>query len=376
MTFSNYPVLIVDDDHSNRVVTEYTLGKHFEVFSTDSAVSALDIISNRPISVLLTDQKMPEMTGIDLSEKCIDINPDIVRILITAYSDLPMAIEAINRGHVQHFIKKPWTPDELTSIIRQSITQYENTVLLRKLQEEHIRMDRVRSLGVISAGIAHDMRQPLTYISHFLQCVNRDVKKAISINTNEDIGDALKAVEIDLEDISRGVDVLNTLSDNLLNHINNLPYSYERFSLKDIVDNVLSISKYAINERANLICDFPDPDVRMYSCKTRVCQVMLNLLLNASQSFSDVSADNNIHLKIFQNKNTVCIEVRDNGCGISDNIRKKIFEPLFSTKNYSGTGLGLSICKINVEELGGRIDVETKAGVGTKFLVELPLLSE
>ncbi len=373
MNFSESLVLIVDDDHTNRIVTEYTLGRHFKVMSCESGNSALDAISNGSVSVLIADQKMPGMTGIDLAEKCIHINPDIVRILITAYSDLPMAIEAINRGHVNHFIKKPWISEELISVVRQSIQRYHDSILLKKLQEEQIRMDRIRSLGVISSGIAHDIRQPITYITHFLHSINRDIKKAISKNKDDDVDNFLKVIETDIEDISRGVDVLSTLSENLLNQVNNLPLKFEHFSLKKVVDNVLLISKYTIRERANLLVDIPDANFTMFSCKTRVSQIILNLLLNASHSFSNHSDENTINLNIAYDEETVSIEVRDNGCGIKESIRRKIFEPLFSTRRYNGTGLGLSICRENVKDLGGKINVDTNAGEGTSFVIELPM---
>ena len=375
MEKDEFTVLIVDDDRTNRIVTEYALGKHFNIMSADSGEEALEIISNQRIAVLLTDQRMPGMSGIDLARKTIDYNPDIIRIIVTAYSDLPMAIDAINRGRINHFIKKPWMQEELISVVHQSIEQYQNTELVKKLQEDQIRYDRMCSLGILSSGIAHDMRQPLTYVVHFVHAMQRDLERAISGNKDSELDAILRALAVDIEDITRGVDVLTTLSENLLNHVNNnMPVKIEKISLNKIVNDVLSISKYTIKERANFIVEMPEDDIIMYSCKIRISQIILNLLLNAAQSITDgIPPDNFVSIKILRKNDKVNIIVADSGCGMSNELKKRIFEPQFTTKGCSGSGLGLLICKVNVHELGGKIEFETEVGLGTTFLVELPV---
>ena len=110
-------VLFVDDEEPNRVVFAATVGRHFDTVVASSGSEALAVLGDRPVDVLITDNRMPKMTGIDLCERVRVRHPDVQRVLITAYSDLRTVAEAINRGGISRYVVKPWKVDDLESAI-------------------------------------------------------------------------------------------------------------------------------------------------------------------------------------------------------------------------------------------------------------------
>src|SRR5574341_1104091 len=118
-------VLFVDDDESNLVVWEAGCADRFAVLTAGSAARALEMLRSREVGVVLADQRMPGTTGIELLERVRDEFPDVVRMLITAYSDLNAAIDAINRGHVWRYLGKPCALSQLRSELSGALEVYE-----------------------------------------------------------------------------------------------------------------------------------------------------------------------------------------------------------------------------------------------------------
>jgi len=131
-------VLVVDDEQASLNAIYRTLRKEFEVILSLNAQSALEVLRSQEVAVILTDQRMPEMTGIELLKAAREIQPDALRILITGYADIEATIQAINEGQVFYYINKPWEPEELRLIIRRAAEQHtlrrENQRLLRELE--------------------------------------------------------------------------------------------------------------------------------------------------------------------------------------------------------------------------------------------------
>src|SRR5690242_17677827 len=157
-------VLFVDDDPSNLVVLEATCADDFEVLTAPSAEEALELMKKHEVGVLLTDQRMPVTTGVELLERVRTEYPDTIRMLVTAYSDLGAAIDAINRGQVRRYIKKPWQPEELKSELADALDVYRMACRMRSLERRLLETERLYALGVVAAGIAHELRNPIDYI--------------------------------------------------------------------------------------------------------------------------------------------------------------------------------------------------------------------
>lgn len=137
-------VLAVDDEQSSLNAIYRTLRRDYDVILSLNGQSALEVLKSQKIAVILADQRMPEMTGVELFQKSLEIQPDAARILITGYSDIEATIQAINEGQVFYYINKPWEPDDLRIIIRRAVEQHqlvqENRRLIKELEAANQRL--------------------------------------------------------------------------------------------------------------------------------------------------------------------------------------------------------------------------------------------
>ncbi len=137
-------ILVVDDEQSSLNAINRVLRTSFEVLLSLNGFSALEILRQQTVDVILADQRMPEMSGVSLFEKAMTIQPDATRVMITGYTDIDAIIEAINRGKVFYYISKPWEPEELRLVIQrateQTALQRENQRLLEELRAANQRL--------------------------------------------------------------------------------------------------------------------------------------------------------------------------------------------------------------------------------------------
>ncbi|MEE9558218.1 MAG: adenylate/guanylate cyclase domain-containing protein [Candidatus Brocadiales bacterium] len=137
---SRHNVLVVDDEQDSLDLLQRTLRKECIVFAAKSGETALRLLKDNNISMIIADQKMPEMTGTELFQHTLKVCPEVTRIILTGYSDVEDLIDAINTGHVYRYITKPWKPEELKMTVRQVLDrldlQNENEGLLQELQDQ------------------------------------------------------------------------------------------------------------------------------------------------------------------------------------------------------------------------------------------------
>ena len=133
---NNYKVLAVDDEQASLNAINRTLRKEFEVVLSLNAQSALEALKKEKIAVLLADQRMPGMTGVELFQKALQIQPNAVRILITGYTDIEATIQSINDGQIYYYINKPWEPEDLRLIVRRAAEYHQLLEDNKKLMAE------------------------------------------------------------------------------------------------------------------------------------------------------------------------------------------------------------------------------------------------
>ena len=129
-------ILLVDDEPDILHSLVGLLRREFEVHTAESGSEALKIMAEHPIHVLITDQRMPEMTGAELSQKVFEQYPATTRILFTGYADIKSVIEAINSGGLYRYVTKPWDPDELIDLLRDAAAEYEKEMAAQRLIED------------------------------------------------------------------------------------------------------------------------------------------------------------------------------------------------------------------------------------------------
>lgn len=119
-------VLYLDDEENNLFSFKATFRFKYNVFTALTGAEAIDIIRNNDIQVIITDQRMPEMTGVEFLEKVIKIKPEPMRILLTGYTDMGAVVDAINKGKIFHYLNKPWKEEELSQTINRAFEIYQN----------------------------------------------------------------------------------------------------------------------------------------------------------------------------------------------------------------------------------------------------------
>lgn len=372
-------ILYVDDDEANLTVFDATCGFELQCFTARGGDEAMEVMRSHEIGVLLTDQRMPGMTGIELAEKVRDEFPDTIRMLITAYSDLSVAIEAINRGHIRRYLRKPWDGRELKAALREALDLYSTRMRAKEMERRLLVTERVYALGVVAAGIGHELRNPIGWISSNLGALRNGIQDARErlARPNFDpkvIVDQLDEMQEAISDSIEGIGRIEEIAAGIELSTRRTEEG-EPVNLADVLRLTLRSVQGELRMRAHLELDtHPVPMVR--GSRTRLGQVVLNLVVNAIEALPDrPRAENLIRVRLMQRPQAVRLEVEDNGTGITPEALSRIFDPFFTTKDAGGTGLGLAISRRIIVEHGGQIDVEPVAGGGVRFAVTLPALS-
>jgi adenylate cyclase len=148
-----YTILVVDDEPDNLLLLERVLRREYNVFPANSGAEALEFLDSMEVDMIISDQRMPNMTGAELLGKAYIRNPDQVRILLTAYSDVKDIIAAINAGHIYQYLGKPWDPDELKLAVKRALESYQLTLDNRRMMTDY-RNDEALLLSTFSTLVA------------------------------------------------------------------------------------------------------------------------------------------------------------------------------------------------------------------------------
>ena len=129
-------ILYVDDEENNLFSFKATFRIKYQVFTAISGDEALKILDTKPVQIIITDQRMPEMTGVEFLEKVLEKYPDPMRILLTGYADMGAVVDAVNKGKIFHYLAKPWNEEELDLTINRAYDKYKEKIELKELNEK------------------------------------------------------------------------------------------------------------------------------------------------------------------------------------------------------------------------------------------------
>jgi len=250
-------------------------------------------------------------------------------------------------------------------INKQNIELKETLQQLKDTQIQLFHAEKMASLGIMTAGIAHEINNPLNYIlggvtglEHYLDDEKKDQQK----------------IDFFIESIKTGVDRVSTIVSGL-NQLSRINDNYdEKCTIHEILDNCLSIINHQLKGRIEVIKKYSEEELITLGNVGQLHQVFTNILVNAVQAIEDEGkiSINTIH----KNKNII-IEITDTGCGIAPENLSKITDPFFTTKDPGkGTGLGLSIAYNLMQAHHGKIRFQSEPEKGTTVTLELPIKSE
>jgi PAS domain S-box-containing protein len=250
----------------------------------------------------------------------------------------------------------------------------------RKELEARVQVsDRMASIGSLAAGVAHEINNPLTYVIGNVHLIDKRIEAALAhlrvAPVPATARDNLDQAREMLNEIKTGGFQIRDIVHNLRTLTRPDTSRREPVNVKEIADAAVNMAWHEIRHRARLEKRYADVPPILGN-GSRLGQVVLNLLVNAAHAIPEGHVNDNVVRLAIRMHSTghVAIEVSDTGSGIAPDIVDRIFDPFFTTKPMGmGTGLGLAIARSIVDELDGRLEVETKAGDGTTFRVLLPV---
>ncbi|HYG17051.1 MAG TPA: hybrid sensor histidine kinase/response regulator [Bacteroidia bacterium] len=355
-------VLFLDDEVGNLTGFRAQFRRNFDIEVALTAGEAREKLNARPFHVLLTDQRMPEMSGVEFCESIKDDFPDTVRILVTAYADINTVIDAINKGQVYRYITKPWKDEDILVAVKNAVDLSISKRELRKRTEELQKAYDELNRFIYSAS--HDMRAPLTSILGVVGLAQQETP-------DEKMHEYLRMIET-------SVKRMEVLNNNVIDYyINNKKQArLEVLDFTEMVEETVNSLRYYLGaDKINFEIGIRQ-SVQFKNDGFRVRSVVNNLISNAIKFQRPENPEKRISINAEVDDNRAYLKVSDNGIGIKPESLKHIFDMFYrATIINAGSGIGLYVTKESVDKLGGRIDVQSTEGDGTSFTIELPNLA-
>ena len=422
-------ILVVDDTPANLDVISDTLtDAGYEVAIALDGERALKQVQCTLPSLILLDVMMPGLNGFETCRrlKALAATKDIPVIFMTALSDTADKIKGFQLGAVD-YITKPFEETEVLARVNTHIKlrnlnkeleqrvadrTVELTAALAQVKQSQLQLiqsEKMSALGNLVAGVAHEINNPVGFIYGNIKELNFAIKDIVDHlrlyqqecpNPGKDV--EIHAQKIDLEYVLQDTAKMLSSMEVGCDRLRNISTSLRTFSRADTavkvsanicdgIDSTLMILQHRLKAQGSspeikIIKEYGNiPQVKCYLGQLN--QVFMNVLSNAidavnecnyGRTFAEIEADPNtitITTEVTEERQSVVVKIKDNGKGISEQVKAHIFDHLFTTKLVGqGTGLGLSISRQIVEEThGGSLTCSSVLGEGTEFAIELPI---
>ncbi len=364
-------------------VQESTLGDQYEIINKQKKINNLFIIIIL-LGIILTVGLLIGFIYRKKKNNLLDEQKEELRQKNEAIADHLEKKKLIN-----NLLKEK--NEELSSIIEE----------LKNTQQQLVQSEKMASLGVLTAGIAHEINNPINFVFAGVNSLQKDfddietvIKKINELKPDDDnlkekiteiqelkkeyyFDDALEAIPEIISGIKEGATRTAEIIDGLRTFARMDDDKLMSINLNESINASLLILKSKYKNIIEVIRDYSDiPNVKCNSGK--ISQVIVNVIANAIDALLDIEKEidkKKITITTRTDTNYVILSIKDNGQGIPDNIKTKIFDPFFTTKKIGkGTGLGLSISYNIIKEHKGKMEVITEIGTGSEFLIYLPLI--
>jgi two-component system NtrC family sensor kinase len=364
-----YDVLYVDDEPDNLTVFEAACADRFSVLIANSSAQALELLRSHVVCILLADQRMPGMNGLELLERARLEFPQVVRMLVTAYADVKTAMDAINRGQVRRYLSKPWANDELLSTLADGVEYYQMRGKLSALERRLLETERVYSLGIITAGLARELTGPVGDLMAQVtraRGVLRSVLESASpesarsgargklLDCDEILGEALVSAGR-VEDVVRGVEVPTGRARR------------QDVNVSEILRLTLRMMQSELRAAASVEVDV-HPVPLISGSSAQLGQVILNLIVHALDTMARAPRHRRaLSIRLVHEEPWVVLEV-----GNSVSSDQVDFGSASVDLKHGVEGLGLAISHSIVRDLGGRLHTEATATGGAIRRLRMP----
>lgn len=392
-----YTILYVDDEESNLRIFKNTFRKDYNILTATSGTEGLEVLNTQDVDLILTDQRMPGMSGIDFLKKVFSKYPELNRILVTAYSDYDVLREAVNELKIFQYVEKPWREEDIKTTINSALEihrlKIENQNLTSSLLVKNEELTRInielsseidrhkqtqlelikekeyaencnRLKSAFLANMSHEVRTPMNSIMGFVDLIFEDY---ISQETKREYMNIVQGSCSQLLHIIDNIIEISKIDSG------NVELRKVKFEVNDVVNYVYKSFSAKVGQNISLSCNLAQESILIYNDSLKLEQVLKNLLDNALKFTTRGAIEFGVQLKADQ----VFFYVRDTGIGIDPENFQLIFERFSQVENafsrkYGGNGLGLAISKAYIENMGGKIWVESELGKGATFNFTIP----
>ncbi|MBM3328053.1 MAG: hybrid sensor histidine kinase/response regulator [Calditrichaeota bacterium] len=364
-------ILAVDDERANLNLLRRTFHREYDLHLAENGPAGIEFLKRYPIDMIICDQRMPGMTGVQMLVESLKISPYAIRIILTAYSDVRDIIESINEGRIYRYILKPWSPDELRVTVAKAFQHYrlenENRDLvvqlrasleeLKAAQEELVRQERLSTIGRMASSIIHDLKLPMT-----------NIRAGASLLAGDRLEPARRKEFSDI--ILREVDRLTLMTREILDFSRGeMSLVREEFDLGALLAEIAEDLRRDFDDAAlTLVRDWDELGV-IDGDRNRLRRVFLNLALNARDAMHE---GGRLTIHAGRDSRNFLLRFLDTGPGFPKEILDRIFEPFVTHGKHNGTGLGMTIARKIVEAHDGTIRAVNPKGGGALVEIELP----
>jgi len=356
----NIYILAVDDNQENlKIISNFLKEENYKIALALDGNSALKILEDNAIDLILLDVMMPEMDGYEVCKQ-VKLNPktnSIPVIFLTAKNQTEDLVEGFKAGAVD-YITKPFKREELLMRIK---THLDLAISKKKIIEMNLTRDKLYSI------IAHDIRSPFAAITQAIDAIANGY-----LETGSD--DFINIFQL----LKKRTTETSTLLNNLLEWTKlqneNITLSPATKYLSPLLNECIELLKgNATNKKINIDVNIPE-DTKAFFDEVTIHTAFRNIISNAIKFTPD---NGTIYVNVVNSDHFVEIIIKDTGVGMSEEIIKEIFDNNHfytspGTKNEMGSGLGLFLVRDFIEKNNGKINVESKPGIGTSFMVSLP----
>jgi len=399
---NKYKILFIDDEPASLTAFKSVFRDDYDISLAGSADEGYEIMKNQSVDIVISDQRMPGITGVEFLHKVRVEFPETVRMLITGYSDIDAVIKSINGSMVSYYFSKPYNEKDMKAILDNTIERLklskENRTLLEKLQllveelrakkdnlEQEILKRRTaeselqvarekaeessRMKSSLLLNLNHEFRTPMNAILGFSQIMKETIADEEFKGMAEMINTSGKRL---LKTLNAIVELARSEADNLEPYI-------EGVDLSSLAKQVIS-EFHELADRKNIVIrEDIQPDVIARFNKTFALLVLSSLLDNAIKFTHKGFIDVTISTETSDGEDFAVFMIRDTGIGIPLDYHEKVFEDFRQVSEgvgryYEGLGIGLALCKKILHKLSGEILLESKTGEGTLFTVRVPVM--
>lgn len=387
-------ILLLEDDEFMAVAMQEMLetisSGSLRVSYAGTLAAAVDHIARQPVELILLDLHLPDSAGIETLRRINAVAGSAAIIVLTGLDDESLAAQALQEGAQDYLVKGNLSRHQLLKAIRFSLERKRAQQELKNVQAQMLQSEKMASIGVLAAGIAHEINNPIGFITSNLGTLKKYLERlagylhlleeAASQEKGVAWGEQRKHLKIEhllddapllIEESLEGAERIRRIVADLKSFARADQSRKEEADINENLDSTLNVVWNELKYKAVVAKEYGElPRVRCYP--QQLSQVFMNLLINAVQAIDN---QGEITIRTWAEGESVYVAIADTGCGIAPEHVNRLFEPFFTTKEVGqGTGLGLSIVyDIIAKKHGGEITVRSELGKGSTFTVRLPL---